>query len=203
MTFKPRHPRTLAAAALAAGALALLTPALPALAQVPLAQVPGAALGAEDRQFVLDASAVSTLELAASQLASDKAQSPEVRDLARRLVQDHGRTDAQLRQLADNAGMTAATAQAQGQSRDQQHHLSHLAQLPAEAFERAYVVHLLHDHSRAVADYERQARSGGNPALRAFAQQTLPALRERLRLIQEVAAERGLLDQNKLAPVQG
>ncbi|HYH45014.1 MAG TPA: DUF4142 domain-containing protein [Thermoanaerobaculia bacterium] len=192
MTFKPFHPRTLAAAALAAGALTLLTPAY---AQ----QGPAAALNAQDRQFVLDASQVITTAQLAAELAGQKAESAEVRDLARSLVQDHGRANAELRQAAGAAGATLA----QEQSFDQRHHLSHLASLPDTAFEREYVVHLLHDHSRAVAAYERQAQSGGNPALRAFAQQNLPVLRERLRLVQELAAERGVLDQNKLAPVQG
>jgi putative membrane protein len=186
MTIKPFHPRTLAAV-LAAGTLALT---LPALAQQGRQERPGTAqqeLSAQDRKFMTEAAQGGMMEVQAGQMASEKAQSAAVKEFGRRMVQDHGKANAQLEQTAGSLGLTLPKEL----SADHRQHMDKLSRLTGAAFDAEYMKHMVHDHQKDVAAFEKQAEGGGNPALRSFAQQTLPTLREHLKLAQQLAGQHG------------
>ncbi len=52
-------------------------------------------------------------------------------------------------------------------------------------FDRMYVRDMLTDHESDVAAFEKEANSGSNPDLKTFASDTLPTLREHLRMAKE------------------
>jgi putative membrane protein len=65
----------------------------------------------------------------------------------------------------------------------------HLARLSGAEFDRMYMQHMLQDHKKDVAEFEKEAEKGTDSALRTFAQQTLPTLREHLTLAESLAGQ--------------
>jgi len=153
-------------------ALAALT-AAPALA----------ALSPADKQFATEAAQGGLAEVEMGQLAAQKASSPQVKQFAQRMVTDHTQANEELMQLGkaqniDLPGQTDAKHKGEmGQLRD----------LNGAAFDRKYMQHQVQDHQKTVADFQKQAQSGSDPALKGFAQKYLPTLQQHLQMAQAAA----------------
>ena len=59
--------------------------------------------------------------------------------------------------------------------------------LKGQAFDAAYMKDMVQDHRQDVADFQKQATEGKDPALRAFAQKYLPVLKEHLAMAESSA----------------
>jgi putative membrane protein len=143
------------------------------------------ALSEQDREFAMRASQSGMAEVEASQLAVSKANSEEVRAFAQRMVRDHTATNEELMRILRGKNLSVPT-QPDAEHRAQ---VDAMRAMDAEAFERAYMQDMgVRAHQDAVSLYERQAREGSDPDLRAFASRTLLALREHLAMAEQVAA---------------
>ena len=153
-------------------------PAKPAAAAQPV-------LAAQDRDFLLRASQSGMAEVEASRLAVGRAAVPEVRAFAQRMVREHTATNDELSRIARDKGVVLGRElDAQERSR-----LATLQAMSAAAFERSYIEDMgVRAHQQAIAVYEREARDGVDPDLRAFASRTLLALREHLAMAEQAAA---------------
>jgi putative membrane protein len=170
----------LLSAAVAAGALALT----PAFANDDKMMKQGS-LSAQDSKFVMESAQGGMMEVQAGQLAVDKAQSAAVKDFGRRMVQDHSQANAKLEKVASAEGVTLPKAM----SAEHRAHLDQLARLSGAAFDREYMKHMLQDHKKDVASFEKEAEKGDDPDVRGFARETLPTLREHLQLAERVASQ--------------
>jgi putative membrane protein len=61
-----------------------------------------------------------------------------------------------------------------------------LAKEQGADFDKAYMSHMQDDHRKAVSLFEKQAKSGDDAELKAFAQKTLPTLQEHHKLANTV-----------------
>jgi len=52
------------------------------------------------------------------------------------------------------------------------------------AFDKAYVGDMVQDHKEDVADFEKEATSGQDPELKAFAVKYLPVLKQHLSMVE-------------------
>jgi len=57
------------------------------------------------------------------------------------------------------------------------------------AFDTAYMQSMVQDHEQDVADFQKEAQSGSDPGLKAFAQKYLPVLQQHLQMAQSVIKE--------------
>jgi len=64
-----------------------------------------------------------------------------------------------------------------------------LSKLSGEEFDRAYMVDMLKDHKKDVADFQRESKSAKDPDVKNFASQTLPTLQEHLKQAQSVTPQ--------------
>ena len=64
-----------------------------------------------------------------------------------------------------------------------------MQQLSGAEFDEAYMDEMVEDHEKDVELFEQQAESGKDPDLRAFAEETLPALREHKELAKQVQSQ--------------
>jgi putative membrane protein len=124
-------------------------------------------------------------EVELGQLASQKAQSDQVKQFAQRMVQDHGKANDELKSLAQQKNITLPT------ELDAKHKATHdrLSKLSGAQFDRAYMQDMLQDHRKDVNEFRKESQSGRDPEVKAWAAKTLPTLEEHLTLAQ--TASRG------------
>jgi putative membrane protein len=138
----------------------------------------GGELAKADREFVMQAAMAGMAEVQAGELAAKKADSAEVKRFGQKMVDDHGAANAELMKIASDKGVTPPS------SLDKAHRaaMDALQKTSGDAFDRTYMQRQVADHQKAIALYERQAKSGRDAELRQFAEKQLPTLREHLKM---------------------
>jgi putative membrane protein len=154
----------------------------PALAQ---SQTGQAELAQQDLEFAKEAAAGGLKEVALGELAQEQAKSEEVGRFGQRMVQDHGQANQKLMAIVEQKDIQLP----QELPEDAQQKYQELQQLSDAEFDEAYMDEMVKDHEKDVALFEQQAQSGEDPDLRAFAEETLPTLREHLELAREVQSQ--------------
>ena len=139
----------------------------------------GGALSRADRDFFMQAAMMGMKEVELSRLAADRATSAEVKEFARRMVEDHTRDNQELMSLAATKGVTLPAApDAKLRSL-----LDRMGQRTGADFDRNYLKEAgAPAHEKAVRLFQREASGGSDPDVRAFATAKLPALQEHLNM---------------------
>jgi len=143
-----------------------------------------AALSSTDRTFAQKAAAGGLAEVSLGQIAAQNASSQQVKDFGQRMVTDHTQANQELLQIAQQENLTLPT---QPDSKDQATQ-KRLGALTGSAFDSAYTKDMVQDHRQDIAEFKREAQSGQDPALKAFAQKTLPVLQQHLQMAQAAAS---------------
>lgn len=147
---------------------------------------PGPVSGA-DRAFVAEAASAGLAEVEAGRYVADRATDPQIKSYAQQMERDHASANDDLQRLAGSKGIALPTA-AQG---DDKSRLDRLQSAPAAGLGGEFVQSFgIDSHNKAIELFERQARSGQDPDLRAFAERTLPRLREHLGRAQQLQGKR-------------
>ena len=60
-----------------------------------------------------------------------------------------------------------------------------LSKLSGAAFDRAYMKAMVDDHVKDVSEFKKEAKSGTDPEVKAWAAKTLPTLEEHLKMARE------------------
>jgi putative membrane protein len=136
--------------------------------------------GEADSHFVANAASGGMVEVQLGHLAEARGNSPDVKNFGRRMIADHSDAGAKLRAVASKEGMAAPSTL----NEEDQTTYNKLRNLSGADFDRAYADAMVKDHEQDIAAFEREAKSGKDPAVRQFAQDTLPTLREHLKLAQ-------------------
>jgi putative membrane protein len=139
----------------------------------------------QDEHVIHEAAAGGMLEVELGRLAAERAASADVKAYGQRMVTDHGKANQQLMQVATSKGITLPKAL----PADMQRERDMFARLSGAEFDRMYMDHMVKDHKKDVSEFEKQAEKGTDPAVRTFAQQTLPTLREHLTLAEGLAGK--------------
>src|SRR5262249_22148137 len=108
-----------------------------------------------------------------------------VKEFGKRMVDDHTKAGNELQALASRKGATIPT----DVSEKQKASYKMLSSKKAADFDKSYMSAMVKDHQEDVAAFQKEADSGNDPDLKAFASKTLPTLKEHLRMAQEVAHE--------------
>jgi putative membrane protein len=144
--------------------------AVPALAQKSAAPM-------SDQKFLETAAQTDMIEAHLGKLAQDAAASQSVKDYGQMLVTDHTNDYSQLQSLAQQTGLAVPTAI------DAQHDKAMIAPMHAlkgTAFDHKYIQEMVAGHTGALALYKKEAHDAQNPAIRSYAEQTIPALQKHL-----------------------
>ncbi|KVP82311.1 DUF305 domain-containing protein [Burkholderia ubonensis] len=139
-----------------------------------------------DAEFVDTAGQAGKRQVQASQLALEKAASPDVRAFAKRMVADYGALNARLRGLGARKGLPVQTVQIVDPD------VEALRGRNGPAFDAAYVAVAGPDaHRHAIRLFEDEAHNGRDPDLRAFASGALPTLMRHLAAAQALVHKVG------------
>ncbi|MFC7476570.1 DUF4142 domain-containing protein [Dankookia sp. GCM10030260] len=206
-----RRLTLLASAAILAAGPAAFAQTRQQPAQAPQAGTPaGRAEVVTGQEFMRMVAMSDRFEVASSRLARETSQDAKVKQFAEHMVRDHTKTTQELQQLMQQlpgAGTTAGTplpngresqgTQESGQITNAQggpqhegldeRHTTLLQQLQAAKgaeFDRLYARQQVAAHQQAVDLFSNYSRSGDTPQLKQWAEKTLPALQEHLKLAQ-------------------
>ena len=143
----------------------------------------GAKGSAQDRTFIMEAAAGGMAEVELGRLASQKASNSEVKQFGQMMVDDHTKANDQLMKIAQTKGLAAPHAlKPQDQATQDR-----LSKLSGEAFDRAYMQHMVQDHKKDVSLFRKQSTSASDAEVKQFASSTLPTLEKHLSRAQEIA----------------
>lgn len=134
--------------------------------------------GSQDTDFARHAASGGLAEVSMGKLAESHAQSADVKSFGQRMVQDHSKANDQLMAAAAQANIKLP---ASPMPKDQAA-INRLSKLQGAAFDRAYGQEMVKDHKKDIAEFEREAKGGGDTHLKTFASNTLPTLKEHLQM---------------------
>jgi len=146
---------------------------------------------AHDQTFVNKAAQGGQAEVTLGQLASQKASNQKVKDFGQRMVADHGKAGQQLTGIAQKKSITPPSSMT---SEDEALYKK-LQGMSGSEFDKTYMEAMVKDHQKDIDEFQREADSGKDSDVKAFASQTLPTLREHLKMAQDAAAAVGASQQ--------
>jgi putative membrane protein len=178
-----------AAAAASATSLALALPGSAAAQQQQLptttTESPASPSGVmpPDLDFILKAASGGLEEVALGDLATQKAQSEQVKELAALIVKEHTTANQELMQVAGSKGIqvpnTTSTAS--------QTVAASMSELSGQEFDLAYVLQQHGAHLAAVAMFDHAVNHAKDPDVKAFAEEYLPKIQAHTTQIEETA----------------
>ena len=121
-----------------------------------VSDLPGA-----EKEFAANAGMLGLAEVQMANLVLEKAVGGNVRAFAQKMVTDHGASNAELAQLATAKGLALPTELAG----DAKAGLEHLTSLSGAELDRAYMQHMVADHEKAVAEFDRASTSTTDPQI--------------------------------------
>lgn len=128
---------------------------------------------AEDSTFVMKAATGGMMEVEAGNAAQQNGMHDRVKAYGTMMVNDHNKANSELMALASGKNVTIPSTLPP----DLQNHVEGLKKMKGAAFDKHYMEMMVNDHAKTIADFEKQANSGGNAELRTWAAKTLPTLR--------------------------
>ena len=140
---------------------------------------------AADAMFIRTAATDGMAEVEHGRLAAQNATNDEVKQFGQRMVDDHSKAGDELKGLASQKNVTLPT------ELDAKHKAMQdkLAKMKGEAFDRAYMSHMVTAHQQAVSLFTRESSSGKDADAKTWAAKTLPTLQEHLKMAQDLQKE--------------
>lgn len=142
-----------------------------------------AAAFSAELDFVTRASNTNLFAIEESRLAVDRAHDPQVKAFARRLIEDHGKAEAELQAQAKGSGAAVPT------KLDHEHEarLTALRGKSGADFDKAYIVDQGENHSNALTLYGDYMLWGEYEKLHALAIKRIPITEGELKEAQVLA----------------
>lgn len=140
-----------------------------------------------DSSFVETATIAGLFEVESSKLALTKASDPALKAFAQMMIDDHTKANAELKSLIEGGSVKGITNVPGDLDGAHQTKMAELNALSGAAFDAKYHAAQLDGHKEAVTLFEGESMGGQDPALKDWAAQTLPRLKEHLTKIQEIS----------------
>ena len=137
---------------------------------------------ATDARFARAAAQGGLTEIQLGKLASARGSNEAVKAFGERMVVQHGAAGDQLKAAAQKEGVSLPD----GLGSKGQQVYDRLAKLSGSAFDRAYAKDMVEDHEKDLADFQNEANTGNDEAIKGFAVQTIPMIEEHLNQAREM-----------------
>jgi putative membrane protein len=140
-------------------------------------------LSSGDSNFIKEAAQGGMMEVELGKAAQDKASNEKVKEFGKRMEQDHGKANDELKKIASDKGVQLSS------DLDKKHksNVDKLTKLSGAEFDRQYMRNMVSDHKDDIKKFQNQADKGKDPDLKKFASQTLPTLKEHLQLAESAS----------------
>lgn len=118
-----------------------------------------------DKEFVKEATEIGLMEVKLGELAKSKGVSLAVKDLANNIVQDHTKSNEELKTLVTLKNISIPTSL----SEKGQKAYDHLSKKEGKSFDKAYTHCMVKSHKKAICKFKKQAKKGDDAELRSWA----------------------------------
>ena len=144
-------------------------------------------MASSDTKFMTEAARGNMAEVELGRLATERGSSDAVKQFGQRMVSDHGKANDELKQLAQQKGVTLPT------DLDSKHRktMDRLSKLSGAEFDKAYAKDMVRDHDKDVKEFQREAQKAHDADLKSWAGKTLPVLQEHQQQAREMSASVG------------
>ncbi|HEY2459622.1 MAG TPA: DUF4142 domain-containing protein [Candidatus Acidoferrum sp.] len=135
-----------------------------------------------DTHFAKAAAQGGMAEVKLGQLAVDHGTNDAVKSFGQHMVDDHTKAGDQLKQVAQSENMNLP---GDISAKDKASYDA-LSKLSGAAFDKAYARDMVKDHEEDIAEFQKEANGGKDQALKNFATETLPTLKDHLKQAREM-----------------
>ena len=142
----------------------------------------GEMVGKTDMTFMTKAAQGGMMEVQLAQMAQQKAASDEVKAYARKLEDDHGKANEQLKKIAQERNVQLPSDIGQHQQQ-----VAKFQNLSGEEFDRAYMKMQVQHHKKDIAEFRKYQTRGMDTDLKEFASAQLPLLQQHYEQAQQLA----------------
>ena len=146
----------------------------------PVAATAPADLSAADKKFIEKVASANSAEIQVAQLAQQKASDPHVKDVAQTMLTDHTEAGQKLTALAQQKGVTVPADMAPADQKQ----VDKFSSLEGKKFDRAYVKSEIKDHKEMLVILKKEAASGKDSDVKAFAEQLEPTIQKHLDMLE-------------------
>lgn len=133
-----------------------------------------------DADFVVNAVTSNLAEIKIAQLAKNKSTSPDVKEMATKLEEQHFKILNELKAYADKKGIAIPLQEADKDVKE----MSRLAEEPADKFDEKWCDAMEDRHEKSIDKFEARLDKTEDPELKEWISATLPGLKEHLTMIE-------------------
>ena len=146
-----------------------------------------------DQAFVTKALEGGMAEVELGKLAADKSQSPDVKQFAEKMVNDHSQMgDKWFKPVAKEIGVS----EPKGSSKKDKKLIEKLQGLSGQEFDTQYIQAMVKDHKEDLKDFQSEAQAAQDPNVKQIAEQGTKVVSQHLQMIEQIA-------QNHNVPIDG
>jgi len=132
-----------------------------------------AALSDKDKAFMKEAAKGGMMEVEWGKLASQSAQNADVKKFGNRMMTDHSKANNELMALAKEEGVALPATKSTGKWKS----------------DKDYMDMMVKDHHADLAEFQKEAQSGTDPDVKAFAAKGAKMVSAHLKLAQETQSK--------------
>jgi putative membrane protein len=129
----------------------------------------GSKLSAADKTFMMNAAKGGMMEVEWGKLAAQNGQNADVKKFGNRMVTDHSKANNELMALAKEEGVSLPAGKSAGKWKS----------------DKDYMGMMVKDHQGDLAEFQKEAQSGTDPDLKAFAAKGAKMVSTHLKLAQQ------------------
>jgi putative membrane protein len=131
-----------------------------------------------DENFIKKVAQDGIAEVDLATLAKEHAKSDQVKTFAERMIKDHTKANQELERIAQNDGVAIPGEAGEEHSKMR----AELSKFKGEEFDQRYMKEMVEAHQKAVSLLEQETKTVDNKDLKAFAEATLPVVKEHLQM---------------------
>ena len=139
----------------------------------PSAAAAGNKLSAADKTFMMNAAKGGMMEVEMGKMAAQNGQSADVKKFGNRMVTDHSKANNELMALAKQDGVSLPGAKSAGKWKS----------------DKDYMNMMVKDHQEDLGEFQKEAQSGTDPDVKAFAAKGAKMVSTHLKLAQETQSK--------------
>jgi putative membrane protein len=134
-------------------------------------------LSMTDTKFVKKTAKGGMREVKMAEMAKEQAKSADVKKVAEKIESDHKDANQELMALAEKKGVVLSKNEPK------------IDTMSGTDFDKEYLAMMVKDHEKNITAFEKEAKDGEDADVKAWAEKTLPTLKEHLKMVQDAQSK--------------